>query len=326
VKLAAALAAHAEIPPSSADLVKLSGESNRASEIVSRLVSFAREDDPPPSIVDINEIAVGLFRFRQPEWKRDGVQAQDRLSREPAPVLGSRNQIEQVLLNLLVHAERKTAQSPAKTLSIHSSVIARKVLVEIGYSTSSEEETVADPFSAASLVGGDSLGLGVCRGIVRGNGGEIRFRGRAGMAQFELELPLAQNGATTSAGPKSPRALTVLLVDPDTATQKQLLALLAARGHRAVVAAPRESVDLTQRLRFDAVFWLFSPGGATWTEFYDTIRGQVPVFVLVSDGWDSTLAHRLEQGQSFLLARPVQDSEMDRILAEVEARSRPTPT
>ena len=326
VKLAAALAAHAEYPPSRADLVKLSSESQRASEIVSRLVSFAREDDPPPGIVDINEIAAGLFRFREPEWKRDGIQAQNRLSKEHAPVLGSRSQIEQVLLNLLVHAERRTAQSMGKTLSIHSSVIARKVLVEIGYSTTAEEETSADPLSAASLLGGSSLGLGVCQGIVRGNGGEIRFRGRAGLALFELELPLAQDGAKSSAGPeaRAPRALTVMLVDPDAVAQKQLLALLAARGHRGVPVAPREAVDLSERLRFDAVLWLLSPG-VTWTDFYDSIRGQVPVFVLVSDGWDATLAQRLEENQSFLLARPVQEPELDRILAEVETRSRPAP-
>lgn len=325
VKLAAALASHAEIPPSHADLVKLSGESHRASEIVSRLVSFAREDDPPSSIVDINEIAAGLFRFREPEWKTAGIHAQDRMSREPAPVLGSRNQIEQVLLNLLVHAEHRAAQSPSKTLSLHSSVIARKVLVEIGYSTTAEEEASgADPFSAASLLDGSSLGLGVCQGIVRGNGGEIRFRGRAGLAGFELELPLTQDGVKSAGqeGRKPPRALTVMLVDPDAATQKQLLALLAARGHRGVPVATREAVVLAQRLRFDAVFWFLSPGAPTWTEFYEALRAQAPVFVLVGDGWDATLAQRLEENHSFLLARPVQEADLDRILAEAEARSR----
>jgi C4-dicarboxylate-specific signal transduction histidine kinase len=327
VKLAAALAAHAEFPPSRADLAKLSGESHRASEIVSRLVSFARDDDPASSIVDINKIASELFRFREPEWKTDGIQAQDRLSTEPAAVLGSRSQIEQVLLNLLVYAESKAAQSPGRTLSIHSSVMAQKVLVEIGYSTSAEEETSgADPFSAASIVGGDALGLGVCQGIVRGNGGEIRFRGRAGLANFELELPLAQsistgNGARTDAR-NPPRALTAMLVDTDPATRKQLLAMLTARGHRGVPVAPREAVDLSQRLRFDAVFWVLSPGSASWTEVYDTIRGHVPAFVLVSDGWDSAQAQRLERNQSFLLARPVQEADIDRILAEIEARSR----
>jgi C4-dicarboxylate-specific signal transduction histidine kinase len=324
VKLAAALSAHAEIPPSRADLAKLSGESYRASEIVSRLVSFAREDDPAPSIVDINEIAAGLFRFREPEWKTAGIHAQDRISGEPAPVLGSRSQIEQVLLNLLVHAEHRAAQTPSKTLSLHSSVIAQKVLVEIGYSTTAEEETSGgDPFSAASLLGGNSLGLGVCQGIVRGNGGEIRFRGRAGLANFEVELPLIRD-AVKSAGPqprKPPRAMTVMLVDPDPAAQKRILALLAARGHRGVPVAPREAVDLAQRLSFDAVFWLLSSNGPTWTEFYETIRGQTPAFILMGDAWDATLAQRLEANRSFLLVRPVQEAELDRILGEVEARS-----
>ena len=69
------------------------------------------------------------------------------------------------------------------------------------------------------------------------------------------------------------------------------------------------------------MFWVLSPGGPTWTEFYESIRGQGPVFVLVGDGWDATLAQRLEENRSFLLARPVQEGEMDRILAEAESRS-----
>jgi len=324
-KLAAAIAAHATIPPSRGDLLALSGESHRASEIVSRLVSFAREEDVSPSLVDINEIAVGLFRFREPEWKADGIQAQDRLSREPALVLGSRSQIEQVLLNLLVHAERIAALSPPKTVSLHSSLIGRKVLVEIGYSTPEEEGSGLDPFSATSLVDGTSLGLRVCQGIVRGNGGEIRFRECAGSATFELELPLAQEGinnAGAGCDPPKPRTLTIMLVDPDDEARKQLLSMLAVRGHRGVPVAPREAVDLAQRLRFDAVFWLLSHGAPTWTEFYDAIRGHVRVFVLVSDGRDSTLAQRLEETRSILLTRPVQEAEVDRILSEVEIRSR----
>jgi hypothetical protein len=324
VTLAAALAAHAESPPSLTELSKLSSESSRASEIVSRLVSFAREDDPPPAILDINEIAAGLFRFRQPEWNTAGIDAQDRLSREPAPVLGSQNQIEQVLLNLLVHAEQQTSLSELKALSIHSSVIAGKVLVDIEYSTP-EDETSDDPFSDSESLDGASLGLGVCRGIVRGNGGEIRFRAREGRANFELELPLEQGGPTQASrteARKPPRALTVLLVDPDPGGAKNVLALLAARGHRGVPVAAQEAGDLSQRLRFDSVFWFSSPGAASWTEFLESVNGKQMAFVLVTDAWDAALARRMEETQSFLLARPVRESEIDRILAVLEARSR----
>jgi hypothetical protein len=277
-------------------------------------------------VVNINELAAELIRFREPEWKSVGILAEQRLSNEAAPVMGFRSQIEQALLNLIVHAEHRAARSAPRTLSIHSSVIARKVLIEIAYSTSSEEEEPnADPFSSASVLEGTSLGLAVCQGIIRSHGGEIRFRGRGGLANFEIELPRASNEAEkppSSDHRRPPRALTVMLVEPDAAAQRGLLALLSARGHRGVPVAAQESADLGQRLRFDAIFWSLHPNSRMWTEFYDALRGQAPLFVLVADGWDPELARRLEQNRDFLLTRPIQEAELDRILADAETRSR----
>jgi signal transduction histidine kinase len=328
VNLAASLAAHAGHPPSRPDLLRLSAESQRASEIVARLVSFGREDDSPSGgVVNLSELTAGLIRFREPEWKSLGILAQHRLSSEPAPVTGFPTQIEQALLNLMVHAEHRAARSPARTLSIQSSLIARKVLIEIAYSSSDEESgATADPFSSASVLEGGSLGLAVCQGIIRSHGGEIRFRSRGGLANFEVELPQASVDAEKPQPVdhrKAPRALTVMLVDPDAAAQRGLLSLLSARGHRGVPVASQEADDLAQRLRFDAVFWSLHPSTRVWTESYDALRGQIPLFVLVGDGWDPELARRLEQNRDYLLARPIQEAELERILADAEARSRP---
>jgi len=41
----------------------------------------------------------------------------------------------------------------------------------------------------------------------------------------------------------------------------------------------------------------------------------------VSDGYDAELARSIEAGGNFLLGRPVQESELDRILRQVEARA-----
>lgn len=325
VNLAASLAAHAGSPPSQAELVRLSGESQRASEIVARLVSFAHDDDSPSAAnFDVHELAAELIRFREPEWKSLGIEAQQRLATEPAQVMGFRRQIEQALLNLIVHAERRAARTSHKTLSIQGSSIANRILLEIGYSTPDEEEA-ADPFSAASVLEGASLGLAVCQGIIRSHGGDVRFRSRGGLARFEVELPLVQEDWETPSPAESrnpPRALTVMLVDPDPAAQTRLLSALAARGHRGIPAAAQEASELVQRLRFDAVFWALGPFSRPWTEFYEEIRGRTATFVLVSDGWDPELARRLEENHDFLLTRPVQDAEMDRILTEAEVRSR----
>lgn len=320
VQLAASLAAHQGVPLSQRDLLRLAAESQRASEIVSRLVSFAREDEPGPQLVDVNSLAAELVQFREPEWKGLGLRAQIRLSPDPGPVLGSRGQIEQVLLNLLVHAGQYASQSPSKTISVQSSAIGKKLVVEIEYSTPREDSSSnIDPFSAGSLLKGDSLGLGVCKSIVRSHGGEIRFRRRSGAARFEVEMPIAldageQNGSGELRKPSRP--LTLMLVDPNPGTQRQLLSLLSERGHRTVPVASHTAIDLSQRLRFDAIFWVLHPNSGTWTESREAMRAHVPVFVLVSDGYDQELARHLEQNQGFLLPRPIQDADLDRILAQ----------
>lgn len=326
VEMAAGLAAHQGVPPSQRDLLRLVAESQRASEIVSRLVSFAREDEPAARIVDVNVVAAELLRFRQPEWRALGLRVQDRIASEAAPVMGSQGQIEQVLLNLLVHAEQHAGQSPGKSISIQSSAIGQRVIVEVAYSTSLDDSSVAaDPFSAASTLGGEALGLGVCQGIVRSHGGEIRFHSRSGAARFDMELPLVSNIAETGnngESRKGSRPLTLMLVDPDASAQRQLLGLLAMRGHRVVPAQPQESAELSQRLRFDAVFWALHASGKDWMEFSGAIRSHVSAFILVSNGYDSDLAHHLEQNQGFLLSRPLQEAELERILGEVESRTR----
>lgn len=325
VNLAASLAAHAADPPSARDLLRLSSESQRASEIVARLVSFGREDDPPSSaLVNVNELAAELIHFREPEWRSLRLVAQHHLSNEPAPVTGFRNQIEQALLNLIVHAEHRAAHSAARTLSIESSVMARKVFVEIAYSNSGEEDT-EDPFSSANVLEGGSLGLNVCQGIIRSHGGEVRFRSRGGSANFEIELPQAsaEPEPASSDHRKPPRPLTIMLIDPDPATQRSLLAMLAARGHRGVPVAPKEAVDLAERLHFDAVFWSLHPASRSWAESYDALRAHSPVFILVSDAWDPDLARRLEQNRDFLLPRPIPEAELDRVLAGAGSKARP---
>ena len=320
-QVAASLAARDETHSLQQDLLGLVEEAQRASEIVSRLVSFAREEEPAPRIVDVNSLAAEMIRFREPEWKTLGLSGRHRLAAEAAPVLGSLGQIEQVFLNLLVYAEQHAARSAARTISFQSSVIAQRVVAEIGYAVPADEPGAGpDPFSAGSEAGNGAPGLGVCQGIIRTHGGEIRFRSRSGVARFEIELPLTKGfeAPAESAEIRKPsRLLTVMLVDPDPAGQRKFLGMLSARGHRAVPAPQREAVDLAQRLRFDAVFWSLHPGSGTWTESLEQIRPHVPAFVLVTDGYDQDLSRHLERSQGFLLCRPVQEMELDRVLEQI---------
>jgi len=336
LQLASALADHSneQIAPER-DLRLLAGESRRASEIVSRLVSFARPEDSETRDFDVNALLAGLVQFREPEWKALGLRLQNRIAPEPAFVLGAQGQMEQVFLNLLVHAEQSAAEVPTKTVTVATSMIAGHVMVEIGYSAAGDEDSAApyvdaDPFTESRSSGAGALSLGVCRSIVNNHGGGMRFATRTGMACFEVELPVVAavrgEAPADSAGAAKPeRTLTILLVDPDPGPQRQLLGLLSRRGHRVVPVAPEEAAEVAQRLRFDAVLWamrLSGPSGSSkWSEFQERARASIAAFVLVSDGYDAELARSIEDGGNFLLGRPIQESELDRILRQIDART-----
>lgn len=319
-KLAASLA---ESPAKTAmenDMRFLASESRRASEIVSRLVSFARPEDAGAHPVDVNALMTGLMQFREPEWKLLALRVQNRLSTPTAFVLGAQGQIEQVLLSLLVHAEQCAAAATAKTITVESSVLARRVLVEIAYSV---KDAPPDPFAETRSLENGGLGLAVCKGIIQTHGGEIRFTAQSMMARFEIDLPL------TSASMKeldrsrgNVRAtLTAMVMEPDAAAQRQLISLLGVRGHRVVPVPMEQAADLAQRLRFDVVFWAVRSSTGRFAEVQDKIRAFAGALVLLTDGYDAELARSLEEGGSFLLGRPFQEADLDRLLERIVARS-----
>jgi C4-dicarboxylate-specific signal transduction histidine kinase len=112
-------------------------------EIVDRLVGFAGTGPAQTQPVELNGLLRNLIEFREREWKVRGIRARSLLADEPATVQGSHGQLEQVFLNLLVHAEQSLSDSSEKSIAIRSSVVARRVLVEIGYSG---PKGAADPF------------------------------------------------------------------------------------------------------------------------------------------------------------------------------------
>src|SRR5579863_4152695 len=290
-------------------LKQLDAEARRAAEIVSRLVSFAQPEHTGARQIDVNALARGLMQFRGPEWKTLELRVQDHLSPEPAMVLGVEGQIEEVLLSLMVAAEQSTARSAAKTLEVTSSLIAGRVVLEIHF-----------PEEPVEQKAGDESSLEVCRVIVQNLGGELRVRRQAGGMSLDVDLPIAPGTDVRSAKSRpaaARRALTFMLVDNDAGAQHQILGLLAARGHRVVPARAEEAGDLAHRLRFDGVVWVLRPGGPKWGDFQERLRDSIPAVVLVSDGYDAELAATLQESGGYLLRRPLQETDLDRVLAAV---------
>lgn len=333
VRISSALAAQADPSLPLRDLRILAAEGQRAAEIVMRLVSFANTDDARPKMVEVNGLLSSLLQFREHEWRTVGIKLDARLSPDPVYVLGSQGQLEQVFLNLLIHAEQSLTEAADKSVIITSAVLAKRLTVEISYRSRSGDEPALDPFAEGTTTDSAGLGLGVSRGILKSHGGEIQFQRPSNtMARFHVELPVAigkepaQYQRSASEVREAAGPMTVLLVEPEASIRHQIVNLLGARKHRVVPhKSAEEASDVAKRLRFDAVFCSAHLPGMTWVEFYERIREQVGAFVLVTEGNDAELAQTFRDGEGYLLSKPIQQGEVERLLRAIELRQRAAP-
>jgi CheY-like chemotaxis protein len=304
--------AHAE-----RELAAIALESRRAAEIVERLVSYAAAEQAEAKPVAIGALLRNLIEFREGDCKASGIKLQDLTTREPIFVLGSQGQLEQVFLNLLVHAEQSLADAPQKVLTVRTSVLAKRLLIEISFSSPSLSRKTMETAAV----------IGVTRSVVAGHGGEVRLIEKGnGDPRFEVELPIAArertgptaigvaNGNTQAA----PVHLTVLVIEPDEATQRQLVGLLSARGARVVpVEDADKGLELAHRIRFDLAFCSVHAPGLNWVELSERMQPRVGGFVLITDRYDAELAGDFEGEGRFVLPRPVREEELDRIVGAI---------
>lgn len=308
------------------ELESITDEARRASDIVARLVSFAKVEQSQVEPVDLDALLSSVLKFRAPEWKAKGIEIKLQLAGKRASVMASPAQLEQVFLNLLVDAEKSAAEAPEKTITVSSSLLARRVLVEISYPVRSTDLQKADS-AETDHAGSEALGLGVCRGIIQSYGGEFReVHLSSSQVRFDVELPMletASAGLADASGAMhaGSRQLTILVVEPDTKIQRQLVRLLGGRGDRVIpVSSADEGADVAQRLRFDIVICTVRLPGLNWVEFFERVRYRAGGFVLMTDGFDQALGRAFKNGEGFVLTKPIDEAELLRICRTIEER------
>ena len=154
----------------------------KPSGMVSRLVSLPRPNRRRRVRWTSRALLRSLIEFREGDWKATGIRVRDLTSRDALFVLGSQGQLEQVFLNLLVHAEQSLADAEQKSITIRTSVLAKRLLVEISFTSPSE---LRKPEDMAAV-------LGVTRSVIAGHGGrsaahrkdQLRPAVRSGIAGF----------------------------------------------------------------------------------------------------------------------------------------------
>ena len=279
------------------ELLVIASEARRATAIVNRLVSFAKPEHTEPEPVELNVLLRNLIQFREHEWKACGIQLRNLTKDKPLYALGSQGQLEQVFLNLFVHAEQSLEEALEKRITVRADKLANRVFIEIGYTAPLRRASASE----APAEGG-ALGLELCRSIVAGHGGELRISSASQESKFEVELPLvsleelaAENASSAPAVPA--RRWTALLLEPEEFVERTLVEWLSNRGYRVVpVRSSEEGLDLVQRVRFDVVFCSTHLTGLNWVEFFDRVRGRVSAFALLARSLQPGPFHAFQRG------------------------------
>jgi len=277
----------------------------------------------------------------------------------PDDVLGDRNRLQQVLLNLAGNAIKFTEQGEVeirvRTMTRDTATRDTAAYLEfavrdtgIGIPAATVER-LFQPFvqadaSTARRFGGTGLGLSICRDLVQLMGGQIRVESELGEGStfsFALRLPLVADMAshTTPAAvpPADPcRPLRILLAEDNPANQKLGMYILRDRGHTVELAGDgHQAVHMAGRCRYDVIVMDVQMPGMNGLDAMATIRQQegggprVPIIAMTAHTMRGDRDRCLAAGADGYLSKPVNASELislvERLASGMEhlASSRP---
>lgn len=172
---------------------KIREQARRTKELVTNLLSFARQVPAEKQLLDLNTVLSGAVQLRNLDLREKNIRIElENRSVLPA-VRGDPNQLLQVFYHLISNGVDAMELAGGGVLLIRT--LRERGLVVIEFSDTGpgmkEPEKVFDPFYTTKEVGkGTGLGLSICYGVMQEHGGTILgFNRPEGGATFRLELP-----------------------------------------------------------------------------------------------------------------------------------------
>jgi len=226
------------------DLEVVRREAARAGQIVRNLLSFVRRSAPDRAAADLNDIIRATVELRGYHLQQRNITLETELHDGPVPVLVNREEIQQVVLNLILNAEQAMlASGRGSRITVRSVSSERHQYVEVaddGPGIGAElRGRIFEPFFTTKDVGqGTGLGLSISHGIASAHGGSLDFCPGAGSTCFRLTLPTHTDAPQSqpAAAPKRHAVRRALVVDDEAPIRKLLVRLLERRGFEVIEA------------------------------------------------------------------------------------------
>jgi PAS domain S-box-containing protein len=198
-------------------LEQVHAAARRAANIVRNLLAFVRRTSALRAMADLNDIVRSTVQLRRYELATtDDVQLDEEYGYDLPPVLVSREEIQQIVLNLILNAEQAMRQAgghgclSVRTLRTGPAEIAVEVQDNGPGVPPALAGKIFEPFFSTKDVGeGTGLGLSLALGIAEAHGGTLALIQAPSGACFRLTLPVATSSA--AATPDAPTRATAVL-------------------------------------------------------------------------------------------------------------------
>jgi PAS domain S-box-containing protein len=179
------------------DLEIINHEAQRAAKIVSGLLTFAYQNKPGWSMVNIDEIISNTLELRTHEMELSNIRVVTELEGHLPLTAADGAQLQQVFLNIILNAEQAMKDmKKAGTLTVRTKSTGKSIIItfaDTGPGISQENlSRVFNPFFTTKGVGeGTGLGLSMSHGIIKQHKGRINVESEEGHgARFIIELPV----------------------------------------------------------------------------------------------------------------------------------------
>jgi len=179
------------------DLEQIKHDADRAAKIVRHLLQFARRSTLERAVADLNEIARATVALRKYELKMANIELVEKYSDDLPVVVANREEIQQVVLNLLLNAEQALrGRGAGASIQITTGQDHDSAFIQIADNGPGIPDAAAsrifEPFFTTKSPGqGTGLGLSVSLGIAQAHSGALELLPSQRGACFRLLLPCA---------------------------------------------------------------------------------------------------------------------------------------
>ncbi|MDT0690007.1 response regulator [Salegentibacter sp. F188] len=293
------------------------------------------------SVFDLKQVVRNVFSILHLKAKQKEIALTYEFQEQvPQYLVGDKNRLTQILINLLGNAIKFTAQGSVKlgiglqgstgtkdrgyvefTVTDTGIGIAEEKLDKIFQRFSQADEAISRKF------GGTGLGLNISKQLIEKQDGSIEVSSEIGKGStFKVvipykisENPIAEKSPYSVEGESITRKANILVCEDNELNQKLIKAILSEKGHHVDIASNGNiGLEFLAKNQYDLVFMDIQmpekDGYETTREIRNTMDLKMPIIALSANFLNSEKVKCLERGMNDYLSKPFGKEELEGLL------------